>query len=966
MTVNAGFDKEDPRIPGLAHFCEHMLFLGSQRYADKKPSFFVDKVTLSGGQFNGYTDFSNTAYFYMINNKEFDESLEIFSRFFIDPLISEQYVQKEVNAVNSEFERNLGLDSRRKEMILRDTADRDSTFSRFSTGNTNTLYMNTMSLGINLREAVVEFHKKHYRPDNMKLIIYGDKDFDYYKDLVTKLFNEMPEAAAAESYDGQVNAKPPWGKENLGKIIFYETISDHQELDITIPIPDLFDILPENPALYYKLLLNYPGEDSLVDLLRHRGYAGGIKAFVRRVYKGTCFFKLRAFLTRKGLKNINLVVELIFQYINYIREKALDRELYDFIKSVHMYKFFYAHKKKHIMSTIRDLTSIMYKYPQNYYLAEHHLLPDYNETVLRSFGDNLIITNAIIMVGNKDFDSDVTQNYHTFINDFDYLNITDKRSSYYNAKFNMFGLRPDFIGSVLNAHLPELYNKQIDLYPHHEQLPTLLSLADECNKKPTELEREACKSQLRRDALDLTPCQIMKSSNYELWYKQDRSFYIARTNFFIRFHFEQNVNDIKYATQLRLLLYAFNHKLRNFFFQESLRQTSFELRANSNGFSIKIYSFSEIIQQIAGNLIQNLLSTKLNDTDFELITDEMKNQLNAQLDLDPSTQAYVNFFGLVLKDYISSKDIIKTIDGLQKADFDTFVENIYSSLYIKSFIHGTVCHDEAIQIFSTLNSLLERNPKAIDQSQIAYTNLHADLSGYYIYREQMTKEYHVNHAVLNFYQVGLESVENMFSALLIKYLVGYIYFTQLRIEEQLGYSTKARVLSDSNVIYYMIYIQGSAKTPDYMDYRIENVIELMRKRIEDTDDQKFELGKRVVTSQVSRGDYNLASRTMRYAYWFIYRLWDQIVTNENFFNVKCAYEGYAKTLTKNKLIEKFDNIFNKKLSKLSVQEFNNNPIENLMTQPVHEIPPTVIQADDLDHLRRLGKFLQKGVINTPA
>ena len=99
MTLSTGVNREEDDIYGLAHFCEHMLFLGSQKYP--KPSYFVDHITLYGGKFNGYTDFENTAFYYKINSDKFEHSLDIFSRFFIDPLFSAEYVEKEVNSVKA-------------------------------------------------------------------------------------------------------------------------------------------------------------------------------------------------------------------------------------------------------------------------------------------------------------------------------------------------------------------------------------------------------------------------------------------------------------------------------------------------------------------------------------------------------------------------------------------------------------------------------------------------------------------------------------------------------------------------------------------------------------------------------------------------------------------------------------------------------------------------------------------------
>ena len=93
ITVNSGIVKER-RVTELAHFTEHMLFLGSKKYP--KATHFVDFITQKHGLFNGYTDFDTTAFYFRIHQNHFPMGLDIFSRFFIDPLFDAQYIHKEI------------------------------------------------------------------------------------------------------------------------------------------------------------------------------------------------------------------------------------------------------------------------------------------------------------------------------------------------------------------------------------------------------------------------------------------------------------------------------------------------------------------------------------------------------------------------------------------------------------------------------------------------------------------------------------------------------------------------------------------------------------------------------------------------------------------------------------------------------------------------------------------------------
>lgn len=73
-------------LPGLAHFLEHMLFTGSEKYPDGDtfPSF----LSLNAGLMNAYTDDEDTNYFFSCQNGAFRKGFDIWSRFFIDPLLS--------------------------------------------------------------------------------------------------------------------------------------------------------------------------------------------------------------------------------------------------------------------------------------------------------------------------------------------------------------------------------------------------------------------------------------------------------------------------------------------------------------------------------------------------------------------------------------------------------------------------------------------------------------------------------------------------------------------------------------------------------------------------------------------------------------------------------------------------------------------------------------------------------------
>lgn len=105
VDVRVGSMADPSNMPGLAHFLEHMLFMGTEKYPiENEYSSFLSS---HGGMSNAYTDQMNTVYYFDVQNSAFEEALNMFSSFFTCPLFTETATARETNAVDSENEKNL-------------------------------------------------------------------------------------------------------------------------------------------------------------------------------------------------------------------------------------------------------------------------------------------------------------------------------------------------------------------------------------------------------------------------------------------------------------------------------------------------------------------------------------------------------------------------------------------------------------------------------------------------------------------------------------------------------------------------------------------------------------------------------------------------------------------------------------------------------------------------------------------
>lgn len=178
----------DPKeIPGIAHFCEHMLFLGTEKYPIENA--YSQYLSEHGGHSNAYTGSENTNYFFEVSPDALEGALDRFAQFFISPLFSPDCTERELKAVDSEHMKNLKNDLWRIEQLKHHLANNSHPYHNFGTGNYTTLKENPEKLGISVRDALFKFHNTYYSANLMRLVIIGKEDLDRLSEWVVEKFS---------------------------------------------------------------------------------------------------------------------------------------------------------------------------------------------------------------------------------------------------------------------------------------------------------------------------------------------------------------------------------------------------------------------------------------------------------------------------------------------------------------------------------------------------------------------------------------------------------------------------------------------------------------------------------------------------------------------------------------------------------------------------------------------------------
>ena len=105
LDVHVGCSLDPKPLYGTAHFLEHMLFMGTEKYPSENE--YAEFITNNGGYNNAFTSLVDTNYHFEVSNDAFGGALDRFAQFFLSPLLGEGQTDREMNAVDSEYNMSL-------------------------------------------------------------------------------------------------------------------------------------------------------------------------------------------------------------------------------------------------------------------------------------------------------------------------------------------------------------------------------------------------------------------------------------------------------------------------------------------------------------------------------------------------------------------------------------------------------------------------------------------------------------------------------------------------------------------------------------------------------------------------------------------------------------------------------------------------------------------------------------------
>uniref|UniRef100_A0A8C2UXP0 Nardilysin convertase n=1 Tax=Chinchilla lanigera TaxID=34839 RepID=A0A8C2UXP0_CHILA len=399
LCVGVGSFADPDDLPGLAHFLEHMVFMGSLKYPDENG--FDAFLKKHGGSDNASTDCERTVFQFDVQRKYFKEALDRWAQFFIHPLMIRDAIDREVEAVDSEYQLARPSDANRKEMLFGSLARPGHPMGKFFWGNAETLKHEPKKNNIDTHARLREFWMRYYSAHYMTLVVQS-------------------------------------------KVVPIRKI---HALTITWALPPQQQHYRVKPLHYISWLVGHEGKGSILSYLRKKCWAlalfGGNGETGFEQNSTYSVFSISITLTDEGYEHFYEVAHTVFQYLKMLQKLGPEKRIFEEIQKIEDNEFHYQEQTDPV-EYVENMCENMQLYPLQDFLTGDQLLFEFKPEIIAEALNQLVPqkANLVLLSGANEGKCDLKEKWFGT-----QYSIEDVENSWTELWKSNFELNPDL-------HLP--------------------------------------------------------------------------------------------------------------------------------------------------------------------------------------------------------------------------------------------------------------------------------------------------------------------------------------------------------------------------------------------------------------------------------------------------------------------------------------------------------------------------------
>ena len=807
LDVNIGSGSDPEGREGLAHFLEHLLFLGTEKYPDSAE--YKEFMAAHGGRDNTYTSYNHTNYFFDIDKDFLEPALDRFSQFFVAPTFTPKYVSRERQVVHSEYTSKFKSDGRRAFYATKQAMNPDHPYTRLAVGSNKTLADRD---GNSIRDELVRFYKDHYSANIMALAVVGKEPLPQLRQWVEEKFSGIPNTGKTR-LEADV---PLFAPGQLPARVNIVPVKDQRNLSLSFPVPPVDAHLKSKPTHYISHLLGHEGKGSLLSLLKEKGWSDGLSSGLGVRHPNNASMNVSVRLTPAGLEHVDEVVAAIFRYIDMMRASPVPQWTFDEQRKIAEMRFLYAEKADPI-GLAQSLSSNQHVLPAEQLLRGHYSLDEFDPDLIHEYLSYMRPDNMLMVVMAKGL-------------------ATDRTTDWYSVDFSVQPIDENTLASWQSP--PR--NLSLALPGPNSFVPENLAL--KTSAQPSSV-----------------PVALERRDGFELWHRLDTEFNLPLANFYFTVRSPVANNSARHAVLTSLYVQLVNDQLTEFSYDADLAGLSYSLYKHIRGFTVRVSGYDDKQVVLVERIVAALRNPDFADDRFEIAKENSIRGLNNARQESPYRLAIGEVHLLLTEPSWSEEELLAAIADVSADDVRQFVPKLLARLHVVALAHGNVSRDDALALAKSVEQSLvaQAEPVSVASGRVVKLAGGDD----YIRDVENSQD---DSAIAMYYQgPDKEFLSRARIALLVN-MMGPAFFEALRTEKELGYIVFASRMSILERPGIAMVVQSPIADPPALQRHIETFLDEYAVKIAALDEATFEQHRAALLNNLLEADSQLDDRTGRY------------------------------------------------------------------------------------------------------
>ncbi|GAB9476654.1 Insulin-degrading enzyme [Globisporangium polare] len=815
MDVNVGFHSDPDAIPGLAHFCEHMLFLGTDKYPDEN-SYSVF-LSAHGGSSNAYTSARDTNFYFDVSAAHLREALDRFAQFFIAPLFTASATDREMNAVDSENTNYLQDDYWRINQAHRALGNVKHPNHRYGVGNLQTLSVTPKEQCIDVRQALLEYHEKYYSANIMKLVVYGKEDVETLSQWVEELFSDIRNTGREKpSFEGEL----PFNTEHLARRLDVVPVKDLKIVAVTWQLPPVRGKrYTQQHTSVLAHLIGHEGKGSLLSYLKKQKWVNSLSAGIDEEHDEFALFLINFDVTEDGIAHLDDVLLAMFQYLQLLTTSVLEKWMFDELENLAIMHFLFQSKHAPINFT-SAIAGIMQSHPTQDILTQGTLHYPYECEQIQELLRVMTPANMKLLVVCKSLEP-----------------VATSEEKWYGTKYRDAALSADFLQRMASPGI----NAELSLPERNEFISSDFALID-----ASKVGNNASKSPV-----------LLKDDDFcRVWHKSDLHFKKPKTHAALTFHSPHvNSSPIAYALS-DLFVMCVQDELTEYAYDASLAGMHYDLAVRGSTVHLGAVGYSAKLPVLIRRIVEFM--TNFGDHIQEETFARVKQAAARAYENVRLEEAYrhaMHETTFLLQDVSWTHD--ELIAAIGKCTFPMLVSHVkraFQQVFLEAFLYGNLDQEQALGITGMVVKLVQHPfllPVMETQRYWMARQIQLPAGVQCIYQKLDPNPDNTNCALDSVYQIGVETILERVKLALFSQIVQEPLFNQLRTKEQLGYTVFSTPARSSGVQFFRIILQSNVAAPEHLEQRVDAFWSEFRDTLALMDSAQFQKNIQAVVKEYS-------------------------------------------------------------------------------------------------------------------